>query len=227
VGLVVLTGPSRGIGRACALGLARRGVDLLLVGRPSAAFSRVMQDCRALGAHVEALKVDLRYQQEVNAACEQLARLADAPLALVNNAAVIHRASLEELSADAWAEQLWVNLTVPALFSRAVVPAMREARRGRLIQVSSIAGTLGTAGATAYCASKWGLIGFTKALAEELSDSGVSTVAVLPGSVDTDMLAGSGFSPRMTAEDVAMTLVHHALDAPGAHNGAVIEMFGT
>ena len=85
---------------------------------------------------------------------------------------------------------------------------------------------MGCAHAAAYAASKWGLVGFTKSLAAELSDSGVMTLVVLPGSVDTDMLAGSGFAPRMTAQDVAGTLVHYALDAPLAHNGAVIEMFG-
>jgi 3-oxoacyl-[acyl-carrier protein] reductase len=65
-----------------------------------------------------------------------------------------------------------------------------------------------------------------KSLAEELRDSGLMTVAILPGSVDTDMLKGSGYPPRMTPEDVAQTIAHYALDAPLAHNGSVIEMFG-
>jgi 3-oxoacyl-[acyl-carrier protein] reductase len=103
---------------------------------------------------------------------------------------------------------------------------MRAARRGRIVHVGSISSTLGSARAAAYSASKWGLVGLMKSLAEELADSGLSTVAVLPGSVDTEMLAGSGFSPRMRAEDVARTLVYHALDASHAHNGGVVEMFG-
>jgi 3-oxoacyl-[acyl-carrier protein] reductase len=65
-----------------------------------------------------------------------------------------------------------------------------------------------------------------KSLAEELRDTGLMTIAILPGSVDTDMLKGSGFEPRMTAAEVAKTVVHYALDAPVAHNGSVIEMFG-
>ncbi len=226
MGLVVLTGPSRGIGLATAQLLAGRGVELLLVGRASEALTRVEQQCRALGVRASAFPVDFLDRQAVRTLCAALASLPEAPLALINNAGVIHRAALEELTEEQWEEQLAVNLTVPSLLSRAVLPAMRRERRGRLVQVGSIAGTLGTARATAYCASKWGLIGFNKALAEELTDSGVSTVAVLPGSVDTDMLVGSGFQPRMTSADVARTLVHYALEAPIAHNGAVVEMFG-
>jgi 3-oxoacyl-[acyl-carrier protein] reductase len=104
---------------------------------------------------------------------------------------------------------------------------MRGAGRGRFIQVGSISSTLGTANAAAYVASKWGVVGFTKSLAAELSGSGLAAIAILPGSVDTEMLAGSGFEPRMHAEDVAQTIVHFALDAPPAHNGGVVEMFGT
>jgi len=103
---------------------------------------------------------------------------------------------------------------------------MRERRSGRIVFVGSISSTLGTAKLSGYCASKWGIVGFMKSLAAELTDSGLMTCAVLPGSVETRMLEGSGFSARMTAEAVAETLVHYALDAPLAHNGASIEMFG-
>jgi 3-oxoacyl-[acyl-carrier protein] reductase len=104
---------------------------------------------------------------------------------------------------------------------------MLRAGTGRFVFVSSITATMGARNAAAYAASKWGLVGLSKSLAEELSDTGLSSVAVLPGSVDTEMLTGSGFQPRMTAEDVARTLIHYALDAPLAHNGAIVEMFGT
>ena len=105
--------------------------------------------------------------------------------------------------------------------------AMRGAGRGRIVHVGSISSTVGTARAAAYCASKWGLVGLMKSLAEEISGSGLATVAILPGSVETRMLEGSGFAPRMRPEEVACAIVHYALDAPTAHNGAVVEMFGT
>jgi 3-oxoacyl-[acyl-carrier protein] reductase len=103
---------------------------------------------------------------------------------------------------------------------------MRRQGRGRIVHVGSISSTLGTPRLSAYCASKWGLVGFMKSLAEELSGSGITTVAILPGSTATRMLEGSGMPPRMSAEEVAESVVHYCLYAPPAHNGAVVEMFG-
>jgi 3-oxoacyl-[acyl-carrier protein] reductase len=103
---------------------------------------------------------------------------------------------------------------------------MLHAGHGRLVAVSSISATLGTAGQSAYAAAKWGALGFTKSLAEELRGTGVQTMAVMPGAVATSMLAGSGFMPQMTAQDVARTVVFAALDAPDAMNGSAIEIFG-
>jgi 3-oxoacyl-[acyl-carrier protein] reductase len=149
------------------------------------------------------------------------------PEVLVNNAGVVRRALVEAMSTEDWNETLDVNLRAPFLLARAVVPSMRRAGRGRILFVGSIGSTIGTAKHAAYAASKWGTVGLMKSLAEELTGTGVVTLAVLPGSTDTEMLEGSGFPPRMTAEDVARTLVHYALDAPAAHAGGVIEMFGT
>jgi 3-oxoacyl-[acyl-carrier protein] reductase len=103
---------------------------------------------------------------------------------------------------------------------------MLAAGRGRFVHVASISATLGSPGAASYAASKWGLVGFAKSLAEELRGTGLQSIAILPGSVDTDMLAGSGFAPRMSADDVAGVIVHAALDAPDAVTGSAIEMFG-
>jgi NAD(P)-dependent dehydrogenase (short-subunit alcohol dehydrogenase family) len=145
---------------------------------------------------------------------------------LINNAGIAERAPIEELTLESYRRQMDTNLLGPLWLSRALLPSMRGARAGCIVNVASISATVGTASQTVYNASKWALLGFTKSLAAELTDSGVMTVAVLPGAVNTAMLAGSGFEPRMSAEDVARTLVYYALDAPPAHNGAAIEMFG-
>ena len=97
---------------------------------------------------------------------------------------------------------------------------------GRFVHVASISATIGVPGAASYAASKWGLVGLSKSLAEELRGTGLQSVAVLPGSVNTEMLVGSGFSPAMGAEDAARVIVHAGLDAPDAMNGAAIEVFG-
>ncbi len=225
--VVVLTGASRGIGRATALALAARNCRLALLGRPSAAARALSDELTSTGAAARWFDCDLRATDQIEASARAALDAFGAPDALIHDAGVIHRASLEQTSVAAWNEQLDVNLRAPFVLSQAFLPALRGARRGRIVFVGSITSTLGARHAAAYCASKWGLVGLMKSLAEELTDSGVSTVAVLPGSVDTEMLEGSGFPPRMRAAEVAQVLVHHALDAPAAHNGGIIEMFGT
>jgi 3-oxoacyl-[acyl-carrier protein] reductase len=226
VTLVVLTGASRGIGRATALALAQRRVQLALVGRASTALDETRRLASATAPSV-VVECELRDADSVERAAASVLDRIGVPDAVINNAGTITRASVEATSTRDWDDQLAVNLRAPFLLTRGFLPAMRERGRGRLVFVSSISATLGSPRAAAYAASKWGLVGFVKSLAEELSESGLMAVAVLPGSVDTDMLRGSGFSPRMTAGDVATTLTHYALDASRAHNGGVIEMFGT
>ena len=222
----VVTGASRGIGRAAALALADKGVSLALLGRPSAALDATLSEARKRGVRAEAFACDLRRVEEIRAAAEWVIATFGAPAVLVNNAGIVRRASVEKMSLDDWTEQLDVNLRAPFLLCQALLPAMRRANAGRIIHVGSISSTLGSSLASAYCASKWALVGFMKSLAEELSGTGLMTVAILPGSVDTDMLAGSGFAPRMTPEDVAKSIAYFALEAPLAHNGGVVEMFG-
>jgi NAD(P)-dependent dehydrogenase (short-subunit alcohol dehydrogenase family) len=123
-------------------------------------------------------------------------------------------------------EVLDVNLVGPFLCARELIPGMKARRRGRIVNVASISGTLGTPLASPYNASKWGLIGLTRCLAEELREAGVQCLAVSPGSTDTAMLAQTPFPPQMTAEEVAKVIVFAALDAPDAMTGANLEVFG-
>jgi len=224
--LAVVSGASRGIGRSVALELSRRGTQLILLGRASLAMTETEQLLKHGGSVFESKAADLADEESVISACKQILAKHGAPDIVVNNAGTIERQSVEQTSIAAWDRQLDVNLRAPFLITREMLPALRANGRGRIIHVASISATVGSSQAAAYSASKWGLVGFMKSLAEELRDSGLMTVAILPGSVDTDMLKGSGFAPRMTADDVAKTIAHYALDAPLAHNGSVIEMFG-
>jgi 3-oxoacyl-[acyl-carrier protein] reductase len=227
VTVALVTGASRGIGRATAVELARRGIGLALVGRASKELDETVTLARAAGApEVAAFACELTDAPAVEAAAYAALSQFPSLSILVNNAGVAPRVAIEETRVDVWNETLAVNLTAPFLLTRAVLPAMRRNTRGRIVHVGSISSTLGTPRLAAYCASKWGLIGFMKSLAEELSGSGITTVAVLPGSTRTRMLEGSGMPPRMSPDEVAQTIVHYCLDAPAAHNGAVIEMFG-
>jgi len=223
----VVTGASRGIGRAVALALAARGQRLSLLCKKSVGLDETVDRARQLGVSAESIPCDLADPAEVRSAASRVLETANAPTVVVNNAGVIHRGPIESATDAEWNEQLDVNLRAPFQITRAFLPAMRAARRGRFIFVGSITSTIGARHAAAYAASKWGLVGFMKSLAEELSDSGLSAMAVLPGSVDTEMLVGSGFPPRMTVEEVAKTITYFSLDAPVSHNGGVVEMFGT
>lgn len=225
-GFAIVTGASRGVGRATAVAFAKRNVPVILIGRPSAQLQQTADSCRDLDVACHVVTAELSVPEQVAEAAR--ASLEYGPIeVLVNNAGVADRALLTDLTLSSYSYQMNTNLLAPIWLSRALLPSMLQRRSGRIVNVASISSTLGTAGQIAYNASKWGLIGFTKSLAAELTDTGLMTVAVLPGSIDTDMLKGSPFPARMTADDVAKTLLHYALDAPLAHNGASIEMFGT
>jgi len=226
IGVAVVTGASRGIGRATALELAKRGLDVALVGHGSDAMEGVADDARSFGHRVRVVACDVAEAAEVERARCAVLDLGT-PLLVVNNAGVVHRGPLiEETDPADWDRVVAVNLRGPFLVSRAFLPAMRAEKRGRFVHVASISSTLGCPRSASYAATKWGLVGFAKSLAEELRGSGLQSIAILPGSVDTDMLAGSGFEPQMTAEEVAMQIAHLGLEASPAMNGSAVEMFG-
>lgn len=224
--LAVITGAGRGIGRATAIACGKRGLDVAILSREEHGALRVADEVRALGVRAIAIACDVSEAAQVERARDLCLRAGDAPQVLVNNAGIVRRASVESMSEADWDAVLDVNLKGTFLVTRAFLPAMRARGSGRIVNVASISATLGTANQSAYCAAKWGVVGFTKALAEELRGSGLQAVSILPGSVDTDMLKGSPFAPQMSADDVARMIVHLALDAPAAVQGSAVEMFG-
>jgi NAD(P)-dependent dehydrogenase (short-subunit alcohol dehydrogenase family) len=218
----IVTGGGRGIGAATAEELTRRGARVTV-------FGRTMGDLEAVvGAGAAALAVagDVAREEDVARLVEAHERALGACDVLVNNAGILHRALAEDLTPAQWRAQVEVNLTGAFLCAHAVIPGMKARRRGRIVNVASLSGTIGGERASAYHASKWGLIGLTKCLAEELRPHGAQCLAVSPGSVDTEMLKKTPFAPAMSPADVARVIAWCAGEAPDAMTGSNVEVFG-
>ena len=218
----IVTGGGRGIGAAVARELTGRGARVTVFARTAAEVDEVVRSGGAALAvagdvTAEADLVRLRASHErVLGPCD----------VLVHAAGVLERGRVEVLDPAAWRRVLEVNLTGAFLLTRSVLPGMRARARGRILAIASIAGHLGTPEGSAYNASKWGLIGFAKSLAEELRGSGVQVMTVSPGGVDTRMLAQTPFPPAMGAGEVARVVGWCAAEAPDAMNGSDVEVFG-
>lgn len=223
---VLLTGSSRGVGRATALALAERSARLVLLGRASAEQEETARLLEERGAEFEQFFVELGDSALLSRVAEEVSARVGTPEVLVFNAGFVERAPVEEMSLASWNAHLAVNLTAPFALTRAFLPKMRERARGRVLFVASISAHLGSRNQSAYNVSKAGVVSFMRCLAEEIRDSGVWTAAVSPGAIDTEMLRGSGYEPRMTAAEVARTLCFLALDAGPGQNGSVTELFG-
>jgi len=224
--VALVTGASRGIGRAAALSLARAGADVVVTATSDHGADETARAITALKRRALAATCDVSDSHSVDALISRIHKGLGRVDVLVNNAATIHRASLVETQDAEFDRQIRVNLVGAFYLIRRLVPSMVERGWGRIVNVSSISGTVGTPKLAGYCASKWGLNGLTKSVAAELNGSGVLVCAVLPGSVETDMLKGSGFEPKMSAEDVAGVICYLCADAPMVMTGSLVEVFG-
>jgi 3-oxoacyl-[acyl-carrier protein] reductase len=224
----VITGGGRGIGAAVAMRFAKRGVKVVIAARTESELATtehaIVSACGA-GA-VRRVVCDVTDAGAVTRLRDVASAFFGPAAVLVNNAGVAPRALAHEMDEATWDATVDSNLKGTWLCTRAFLPAMLQRGSGRIVNVASISSTLGTPRLSAYCAAKWGVVGFTKSVAEETRAAGVQVMAVLPGSVDTDMLKGSGFAPMMSADDVAKTIENLAFDAPPAMTGSAVEMFG-
>ena len=189
----LVTGASRGIGRATAIMLAERGARVACLGRDEEALQEVVKVITTSGGEAFHLYCDVRNEWSVQRTVEDIRDQLDTIDILINNAGVGIRGRIEDYTLTEWRSTIDTNLTGVFLFCRAAIPIMREQKGGRIINVSSGAGRNGIAGHGAYCASKFGLMGLTDTLGHELRDAGILVSAVVPGSTDTSF---SGRTPK-------------------------------
>lgn len=183
----LVTGASRGIGKAVAQTLARQGGIVYGTATTADGADKISEMFKSQDLEGHGRMLDVRNQNDVQALIDSISKEAGAPLVLVNNAGITRDNLLVRMKDDDWDDLIAVNLTSLFRVSRAVLRGMMKARFGRIVNISSIIGATGNPGQSNYAAAKAGIIGFTKALAREAAPRGITVNAVAPGFVDTDM----------------------------------------
>lgn len=235
----MVTGGSRGIGRAIALALAAAGANVIInYSSNEAKAAEVVEEIEALGVKGLALKADIADAQAVKNMFQQIEESFDKVDILINNAGITKDNLLIRMKEADWDQVMDVNLKGAFLCTKAVVRNMIKQRSGKIINISSVVGVTGNPGQANYCASKAGIIGFTKSLARELAGKGINVNAVAPGFIETDMtaqlpeelknemLAGIPLRRFGSPRDIADTVVFLSSDHSGYITGQVIGVNG-
>ena len=207
--VALISGASRGIGRAIAVALAREGCDLALLARTAAALEETATTCRAAGARALALPVDVTDSGALAAAVERCARELGRLDVLVNSAGIYARAPAHEADLAAFQAVLDVNVGATMALTRLALPHILQRPRGAVITIGSVAGRMTFPEGGAYCASKWAVLGYQGAVFQDVRERGVKVCTICPGYTSTDMVAGRGLDmDRMIQpDDVARAVI--------------------
>ena len=183
----VVTGASRGIGKAIALELAASGFRVLCVSRSLASSQPVVDEINAGGGEAKGYAVDVSKAEEVKAACEEMLKEWGVVDVLVNNAGITKDGLMIRMSDEDWNDVIQTNLSSCFTWTRELIRPMARARWGRIINIASVIGLIGNAGQANYAAAKAGIIGMTKSVAKEFAARNITANVVAPGFIETDM----------------------------------------
>jgi 3-oxoacyl-[acyl-carrier protein] reductase len=236
--IALVTGASQGIGRACALALAKAGATVALAARNTAKLAEVQAEIEAAGGQAAAFAMDVASEESIKAgAAAMLERFGKVEI-LVNNAGITRDDLMLRMKRADWDDVLTTNLTGAFLLTQALLRPMMKNRWGRIVNVSSVVGRTGQAGQVNYAAAKAGLIGMTRSLARELASRGITVNAVAPGYVETPMtavldekqtaamLAAIPAGRAGTDEEIAHAVVYLASEHAGYVTGHVLDVNG-
>jgi 3-oxoacyl-[acyl-carrier protein] reductase len=194
--IALVTGASRGIGRAIAIELGRRGARVLGTATSEAGASAIDEYLDAAEIQGRGIVLDVANAASVDACFKDVDGREGTPTILVNNAGVTRDGLLMRMSADDWQTVIETDLSAVYRTCKAVMRGMMKARRGRIINIASVVGVMGNAGQANYAAAKAGMIGFTKSLAREVGSRGITVNVVAPGFIVTDMTDSLGDAAR-------------------------------
>ncbi|MFP5211216.1 MAG: 3-oxoacyl-[acyl-carrier-protein] reductase [Acidobacteriota bacterium] len=236
--IALVTGASQGIGRACALELARAGATVALAARNETKLSAVAAEIEAEGGQAAAFALDIAGEESIKAAAKAVIDRYGKVEILINNAGITRDGLMLRMKRADWDDVLGTNLTGAFLLTQALLSPMLKNRWGRIINISSVVGRTGQAGQVNYAASKAGLIGMTRSLAREVASRGITVNAVAPGYIETPMTAVLDEKQRAvmmaqiplgrpgTDAEIAQAVAFLASDAAGYITGHVLDVNG-
>lgn len=234
----LVTGATRGIGKAIAAALAAQGAKVIGTATSAEGAAAISENLKAAGHDGFGIVMNVADPESVEAGLKKVNDEAGAPLVLVNNAGITRDNLLMRLKDDDWADVIDTNLASVFRTSKAVLRGMAKARWGRIINISSVVAGMGNPGQANYCAAKAGVEGFTRSLAKEMSNRGITANCVAPGFIDTDMTRKLDDKQRDAMmevipagrlgepEEVAAVVAFLASDAAGYVTGETIHVNG-
>jgi 3-oxoacyl-[acyl-carrier protein] reductase len=214
--VALVTGAGRGIGRAIALLLAESGCRVVLAARSRDQLDEVKSAVQGKNGDAYSVPTDLTHDDEIVRLVDSAREKWGGVDILINNAGWGKRAPVARAKIEDWDQTLRLNLRAPMLLAHLLVPHMVSKGEGAVINIGSVSGKSGEANGAAYSASKFGLIGFTQSLYEEVREYGIKVAVILPGFVDTPLIPANrqiDRSKMIRPEDIAHT-VHFVLTAP-------------
>jgi 3-oxoacyl-[acyl-carrier protein] reductase len=185
--IALVTGASRGIGRAIALALAAEGATVIGTATAAAGVAAIEDALKAAGAKGRGIVLDVADGTAIEAAVADIEAREGAVTILVNNAGITRDTLLLRMKQEDWDAVIQTNLGSVFRASKAVLRGMMKARKGRIINIASVVGLVGNPGQANYCAAKAGIGGFTRSMAREVASRGITVNVVAPGFIDTDM----------------------------------------